>query len=1350
MTVTRTLCLTDVVDSTQLAKELGDRRNGDLWDAHDRLARSLVARFEGVELERTDGIMVMFARPADAVAFALAYQEGLRTLNPPLVARAGIHTGPLVVRDNPAEHVARGAKRVEVDGLAIAMTARVMSLALGGQTLLTVDSVPPALAEGVRLVAHGHWRLKGVADPVEVLEIGADTAPFAPPPDAPKAYRVVRRQDGWVPARQVGTSLPAEVDAFVGRATELRSLAETLDGGARVVAVLGPPGVGKTRLVTRYGWTWLGDWPGGAWFCDLGGARDDVGLLAALVRAVGAGTGDAPERAGQRLAGLGRCLVVLDRFDPRAGHAGALAGLLAAAPEAQFVTTGQEPPGLRGEVVVTLAAPPREDAVALFVRRAVAASKDFDPSPEEREVVGTLVERLERMPLAVELAAAQIRTAPPQVLLARMEATSTRLLTLVSLEIVGSLAARQRLGERIYAEAVEQHDALVRRALAETGDGEELENARDAMLLVFATPSSAVRFALRARAALREWNAGRAEALADRFAVHLGEVVVRSGARAQASLATDTCARLRALSDAGRILLTRSVFDNARQHLTAGGLSWWNHGDYTLAGLDAPVEVCEVSEAQDGVRAAPRDVSEAHRVAESDQDGVSGWRPAPEVGVPGTPYVLERALGEGSVGEVWLARHATTRDLRVFKFCFGAERLRSLRREAAIFQILRDRVGAHPHITFVREVRLDDPPCWLMVDYTDGVDLAAWWESRRDAPPTLPERLELVAQVSDALQAAHEAGVLHRDVKPANVLVEVVAGRARARLTDFGIGQVTSSRLLAGLSGAGLPGTMVAGTGSSSAGTLMFMAPELVSGGPASVRSDVYALGVTLWQLLVGDLRRAPPMDWDRAVSDELLREDLRRCFAGDPAERWESAAELGRSLRRLEVRRAEREAEEALSAQDPSATADRPHHLLELQLLRVGTTLRAGLSHTGPDNKGRLSPQRADVALDPAVLATLHGDANAYGRHLVARVLAETSLRQRFMEVERAAQAAGSFLRLLVSVDPSAQELLELRWEQLCHPETGRELSASQHVLLSRHVASREGHPMRLRGRTELVALVAVSAPAGERFAKSGLPPIDVSAEVARLRLALGGMEVRVVGGPDQPLTPDRLLGALRSGVDVLCLVGHAAYRRSTGAPMLLLQDAGGDAVPTCWGRGSPSSPSSRGSCSSRRRCPPTAPGPPPAPAPRPTRLWRSGSATPGSPPSWPCRGRSRARRQRCCCPCSSRSWRATARWTARSPLHGGGCARSRTAGCRPCTAASGTGASGTRQGSGRAETAPRSGDGSSPPCARASSCPSSVRGCCATCSACPPTSRSSSRGPTGSRWPPTTGTTWPASTSS
>ncbi|WP_395793539.1 putative peptide modification system cyclase [Aquimonas sp.] len=199
----RALVVADLVDSTALVERLGDQRAAELIRAHDRLARRLIHEHGGQEIDKTDGFLLMFERPVQAAAFALHYQRELRALSErdgePIRARIGIHVGEVMVWSNPADDIARGAKPVEVEGLAKPVAARLMGLAMPGQILMSatahglahraaseIDAAPGQ----VRWKSHGNYRLKGVAEAVAVFEIGElDVAPFSAPVWTGKAHR---------------------------------------------------------------------------------------------------------------------------------------------------------------------------------------------------------------------------------------------------------------------------------------------------------------------------------------------------------------------------------------------------------------------------------------------------------------------------------------------------------------------------------------------------------------------------------------------------------------------------------------------------------------------------------------------------------------------------------------------------------------------------------------------------------------------------------------------------------------------------------------------------------------------------------------------------------------------------------------------------------------------------------------------------------------------------------------------------------------------------------------------------------------------------------------------------------
>jgi putative peptide modification system cyclase len=202
-TLLRALVLCDLADSTALVERLGDQAAAELMRRHDRMARLAMQRHGGREIDKTDGFLVLFERPIDAVAFALDYQRELRALAvetaQPMAARVGIHVGDVMVWDNAPADVAQGAKPMEVEGLAKPVAARLMGMARPGQILLS--GVAQTLAQRAeaelrmhaptaRWASHGQYHLKGLPDPLAVFEVGEDgIAPMRAPPNSPKAWR---------------------------------------------------------------------------------------------------------------------------------------------------------------------------------------------------------------------------------------------------------------------------------------------------------------------------------------------------------------------------------------------------------------------------------------------------------------------------------------------------------------------------------------------------------------------------------------------------------------------------------------------------------------------------------------------------------------------------------------------------------------------------------------------------------------------------------------------------------------------------------------------------------------------------------------------------------------------------------------------------------------------------------------------------------------------------------------------------------------------------------------------------------------------------------------------------------
>ncbi len=236
-------------------------------------------------------------------------------------------------------------------------------------------------------------------------------------------YRLVAeavRSPGPVvsPVPRAATNLPKrERDAFVGRIEDLDALATLFAEGATAVTLLGPGGMGKTRLARRFGARWHAR-HGSAWFCDLTAAQG----LAELVQAVGSSLGvqvsgadrAAVEQLGHALAARGEVLLILDNCEQLVeAAASAVEVFVQLAPDARVLATSRERLRVRGERCLELGGLSGPEAYELFVTRARAVDRNFEPDPEEIERIEEVVERLDGLPLALELAAARVGVLSP-------------------------------------------------------------------------------------------------------------------------------------------------------------------------------------------------------------------------------------------------------------------------------------------------------------------------------------------------------------------------------------------------------------------------------------------------------------------------------------------------------------------------------------------------------------------------------------------------------------------------------------------------------------------------------------------------------------------------------------------------------------------------------------------------------------------------------------------------------------------------------------------------------------------------------------------------------------------------
>lgn len=263
-------------------------------------------------------------------------------------------------------------------------------------------------------------------------------------------------------------------------------------------------------------------------------------------------------------------------------------------------------------------------------------------------------------------------------------------------------------------------------------------------------------------------------------------------------------------------------------------------------------------------------------------------------------YEIEREIGRGAMGVVYLGRDPRIGRTVAIKTLALEGTLEGQTLEEIKARFLREAETAgrlkHGNIVIVHDVGEEDDIAWIAMDYLEGTPMSAHVQPDNLLPPA--EVLAVMAQVADALDHAHGQGVVHRDVKPENILYD--RKRGVATVTDFGVASVSDHHKTR-------TGTIL--------GTPSYMSPEQVAGRRVDARSDIFSAGVTLYQLLTGVL----PFDGDSLsnlmyrIANERHREVRRvrrelptcattitnRALAKEPDRRYTSAAQLARALRR-------------------------------------------------------------------------------------------------------------------------------------------------------------------------------------------------------------------------------------------------------------------------------------------------------------------------------------------------------------------------------------------------------------------------------------------------------------------
>lgn len=223
----------------------------------------------------------------------------------------------------------------------------------------------------------------------------------------------------------------------------------------------------------------------------------------------------------------------------------------------------------------------------------------------------------------------------------------------------------------------------------------------------------------------------------------------------------------------------------------------------------------------------------------------------PQVGDRINNYLLEEVVGSGSFGQVWRARHHVFDEVVAIKIPTDLQYVRNLQREGVAVHGLK-------HANIVRALDLDpyaDPP-YLIMEYVAGPSLRQVLEAYPQGLP-IPAVVEIMRGLLGALEVAHQAGLIHRDVKPANILLQTAGvgleriaevTREAVKVTDFGLGRV------GGITTASImqSGSVLTEAGKSISGTLAYMSPEQKEG-QVDARSDLYSCGIVLFEMLTGE-----------------------------------------------------------------------------------------------------------------------------------------------------------------------------------------------------------------------------------------------------------------------------------------------------------------------------------------------------------------------------------------------------------------------------------------------------------------------------------------------------------------
>jgi len=348
-----------------------------------------------------DACFVVFADAAQAIEAAGAAQRSLAGLPWPggKIVRVGmgLHTGTAELENH------------DYYGLAVHVVARVVDAAHGGQILLSDATRSAGVPDGWTCTDLGSYRLRGIDDPVRLHQLeGPGLAARFPP------LRMLTR----------AAALPLPASTLVGRQTETDAVLDLL-WRHRIVTLLGPGGIGKTRLAINVGWRSGAVCPDAVWFADLTRITDPRAVADVVADAVDVTVtrhGTAVAAVAEAVAGR-RALLIVDNVEHVIDGAKVLSDLIDETPHLRVLATSRERLRLNGEQVYDvepLGLQPDGAAVRLFLDRARSVRPDIDPTSEQRDAMVEICTRLDGLPLAIELAAAQCRLLQPTEIVQRL------------------------------------------------------------------------------------------------------------------------------------------------------------------------------------------------------------------------------------------------------------------------------------------------------------------------------------------------------------------------------------------------------------------------------------------------------------------------------------------------------------------------------------------------------------------------------------------------------------------------------------------------------------------------------------------------------------------------------------------------------------------------------------------------------------------------------------------------------------------------------------------------------------------------------------------------------------------